>query len=55
MALDTIPNQEALVEVLKADGAPPWIMLDVGGSEFDGDGVIYVALGDEGELVEVEP
>lgn len=55
MALDNIPNQEALAEVLKADGAPPWIMLDVGGSDFDGDDVIYVGLDADGRLVEVQP
>lgn len=55
MDLNAIPNREALVDVLKADGAPPWLMLDIGGSDFDGDGVIYVGLDAAGELVEVRP
>lgn len=53
MALDSIPNRDALVDVLRAPGAPPHLMLDLGGSDLDGDGVIFVALDAAGELVEV--
>lgn len=40
-----IPNQEQIVDLLLQEGAPPRLMLDIGGSqEIEGDGVIYVAL-----------
>lgn len=52
--IEQIPNQEALVEFLSAEGAPPFITLDLDGS--DGDdlaGIIHVALGEDGKLYEV--
>lgn len=55
MALEDIPNCEALKEILSAPGAPPHILLDIGGSDFDGDGVIRVGLNADGDLVEVRP
>lgn len=49
-----VPNAEALIELLKSDGAPPWLMIDLTGSDFDGDGVVCVGLSPTGELVEVQ-
>lgn len=53
MTLANIPNPEALIEILQAEGAPPRITLDIGNSDFDGDGTITVALDADGHLVEV--
>lgn len=55
VTLADIPNPEVLIDALRAEGAPPWLMLDLAGSDFDGDGVIYVAPDEAGRLVEVEP
>lgn len=55
MSMNHIPNQAALVETLKAEGAPPRLMLDIGGSDIEGDGVIYVGLDADGNLNEVAP
>jgi len=48
----TIPDSDAIVTILKSEGAPPRIMLDIGGSEdIDGDGVVYASLDADGLLV----
>jgi len=52
MSTPAIPDADAIVEILKADGAPPRIMLDIGGSaDIDGDGIVYASLDTAGELV----
>lgn len=52
MSLPGIPDSAALIEILKSAGAPPRIMLDIGGSEdLDGDGVVYASLDEAGALL----
>lgn len=47
-----MPDEEALKEILSQEGAPPHIVLDIGGSEdLDGDGLVKVSLSDSGELI----
>lgn len=47
-----IPDQEALAAILAAPGAPPYILLDIGGSaDLDGDGFVRASLDDVGALV----
>jgi len=47
-----IPDQGALIEILKADGAPPHIILDIGGSaDLNGDGLVKASLDADGALV----
>ncbi|QZD98611.1 hypothetical protein SEA_JEMERALD_23 [Microbacterium phage Jemerald] len=46
-----LPDHDALKAILSEEGAPPYIVLDIGGSEdLDGDGLVSVALTDAGEL-----
>ena len=41
---EAIPDHDALHAILAADGAPPHIILDIGGSaDLDGDGKISAA------------
>ena len=49
----SIPDHDQIRTILTADGAPPRITLDIGGSDdLDGDGIVTVRLGDDGhELV----
>lgn len=53
--MTSIPNPEALVEILSAEGAPPWIMLDLDGSDTPETGIVYVGLDAAGKLLEVQP
>lgn len=47
-----IPDQDALIAILSADGAPPHIILDIGGSEdLNGDGLVKASLDAAGALV----
>lgn len=47
-----VPAHEEIKEILKAFGAPPYITLDIGGSEdLDGDGLVRASLGPDGELI----
>lgn len=47
-----VPAHEEIKEILKAFGAPPYITLDIGGSEdLDGDGSVRASLGPDGELI----
>jgi len=49
----SIPDTAALVAILSAEGAPPYIVLDIGGSaDLDGDGLVEVSLDDQGQLVQ---
>ena len=44
----TIPDHDQIREILTAEGAPPRITLDIGGSEdLNGDGLVNVRLGDD--------
>lgn len=48
---EQIPDHDQIVEILKRDGAPPHIVLDIGGSaDLNGDGLVKVKLVDD-ELV----
>lgn len=49
----SLPGHDQIREILTAEGAPPRITLDIGGSDdLDGDGLVTVSLGDDGhELV----
>lgn len=51
--MPTIPDHAALRELLSAEGAPPHLILDIGGSaDIDGDGLVRVTLGNgNGELI----
>lgn len=43
-----IPDHDQIRAILQAEGAPPRITLDVGGSDdLDGDGLVTVSLGDD--------
>ena len=47
-----LPGADQIREILTADGAPPHIILDIGGSaDIDGDGLVRARLDDAGELV----
>jgi len=47
-----IPDHASLKEMLSAEGAPPYLVLDLGGSaDLNADGIVSVLLGDDGELV----
>jgi hypothetical protein len=47
-----VPGQDELVAILSAEGAPPSIVLDIGGSaDLDGDGLVEASLDDQGQLV----
>ncbi len=47
-----IPGQDAIIAILSADGAPPHIILDIGGSaDLNGDGLVKASLDDAGALV----
>lgn len=49
---EAIPDHAALVAILSADGGPPHMILDIGGSaDLDGDGLVTVSLDDDGGLV----
>lgn len=49
---NSIPDHEALRVLLSSPDAPPRLTLDIGGSEdVDGDGLVTVFLGADGELV----
>ena len=46
-----VPDHDTLREILSSEGAPPRIVLDIGGSEdVDGDGIVSVSLDDDGQL-----
>ena len=49
----SIPDHDQIRAILQAEGAPPRITLDIGGSEdLNGDGLVSVSLGEDGhELV----
>lgn len=50
--MDNIPDQEEIVAILRADGAPPHIILDIGGSaDLNGNGLLKASLDANGELV----
>lgn len=43
-----IPDHDQIRSILQAEGAPPRITLDLGGSDdIDGDGLVNVSLGDD--------
>lgn len=45
-------GQDDLIAILSAEGAPPTITLDIGGSEdLDGDGIVTVSLDADGALI----
>jgi hypothetical protein len=47
-----IPDHTELRAILTTKGAPPHIILDVGGSaDLNGDGLVEVSLDERGELV----
>lgn len=47
-----IPDHSALREILQSEGAPPRLVLDIGGSDdLDGDGLVEVSLADDGETL----
>lgn len=47
-----LPGQDELLEILTAEGAPPRIILDVGGSaDVNGNGLVEASLDDLGRLV----
>ncbi|AWN07747.1 hypothetical protein HOT31_gp076 [Microbacterium phage Hendrix] len=47
-----IPGHDQIKEALLAEGAPPHFILDIGNSDdLDGDGLVKVSLGLDGELV----
>lgn len=49
---EKIPGQDEIIAILSADGAPPHILLDIGGSaDLNGDGVVRASLGADGGLV----
>ena len=49
---DSIPDHPAIKAILSDPQGPPRITLDIGGSEdLDGDGLVTVSLGADGELV----
>ncbi|QCW22291.1 hypothetical protein SEA_LUNA18_23 [Microbacterium phage Luna18] len=51
MAPQEVPDHDGLREILSAEGAPPCIVLDIGGSaDLDGDGLVSVALDENGDL-----
>ncbi|MGN7969029.1 hypothetical protein [Microbacterium sp. 22296] len=51
MTIDSIPGRDQIVEILKAEGAPPHIVLDIGGSaDLNGDGLVRAFLDEHGEL-----
>ena len=44
-----VPGHDEIRSILQAEGAPPRITLDIGGSDdLDGDGLVNVSLGDDG-------
>lgn len=50
--MDNIPGQDAIIEILSAENAPPHIILDIGGSaDINGDGLVKARLDDNGALV----
>lgn len=52
IAPEDLPNRHELIDVLSAEGAPPKITLDIGGSEdIDGDGIVTASLNEQGELI----
>ncbi len=47
-----IPDPEGLKAILGAPGAPPYIVLDIGGSaDLNGDGFVRASLAENGELI----
>ncbi|WP_295837400.1 hypothetical protein [uncultured Microbacterium sp.] len=47
-----IPGKDALAAILGAVGAPPYVVLDIGGSaDLNGDGLVRVSLDADGALV----
>lgn len=47
-----VPDHDALKAILAEEGTPPRITLDIGGSEdLNGNGLVNVSLGEDGELV----
>lgn len=47
-----IPDHEAIIAILRADGAPPHIILDIGGSaDLNGNGLVKASLDADGVLV----
>lgn len=47
-----VPSHEEVKSLLRAEGAPPYITLDIGGSaDLDGDGLVRASLGPDGELI----
>lgn len=45
-----LPGHDEIRSILQAEGAPPRITLDIGGSDdVDGDGLVTVSLGDDGD------
>lgn len=49
---DSIPGLDQIEVILKQDGAPPYVILDIGGSaDLDGDGAVRVRLDDEGNVI----
>lgn len=47
-----IPDRDEIVTILSAPGAPPHIVLDIGGSaDLNGDGLVRASLDADGGLV----
>lgn len=48
---NALPATDELVAILSAEGAPPSIILDIGGSEdLNGNGLVQASLDDQGQL-----
>lgn len=51
MSTDNIPGRSQIIEILRSYGAPPHIVLDIGGSEdLNGNGLVRAFLDEHGEL-----
>jgi hypothetical protein len=54
MDVSDIPDQAALRSLLQAADAPPYLLLDIGGSAVEGDGVVRVRLAEDGNALVFE-
>lgn len=51
METKEIPSHDQIRKILTAEGAPPYIVLDIGGSaDLNGDGLVRAQIGIDGEL-----
>lgn len=49
---DQTPGQDQIIEILQTPGAPPYIILDIGGSaDLNEDGAVKASLDADGQLV----